>query len=72
MNILIVLCVMAATILAQPLSGDDRKQVSPLPPTAAQSGDTEETQGDMGDQSEDEELDNDGTVIEEDEEEEQH
>lgn len=72
MNMIIVLFVVMTTVLANPLSGDDRKQVSPLPP-AEQSGDVDETQGDMGDRYEEEEPYNEDMVFEEDnEDEEQH
>lgn len=67
MNMIIVLFVVMTTILAYPLSGDDRKQVSPLPPIA-QNGDTDDTQDDMGDEYEDEEPYNEGMVTEDHEE----
>ena len=67
MNVIIVLLMIVTTILAYPLAGDDRKQVSPLTPTAAQNGDTDDTQDDMGDQYEDDDSIHEGVVTEDDE-----
>lgn len=70
MNMIILLFVMMTTVLAHPLSGNDQKQVSPLP-TTEQSGDADDTDEDMGDQYEEEEPYNEDMVIEDDNEDEE-